>query len=237
VNPRGSRTVPFVSKATGVPWAKVAARVMAGRTLSSLGVVEVVPAHFSVKESVFPFVKFPGVDTMLGPEMRSTGEVMGIAADFATAFAKAEIAAGTRLPDHGTVFLSVRDADKPAVIELARKLAGLGFSLLATHGTARCLVEQGIPARGVNKVKEGRPHCVDAMINGEVAMVINTTSSDVPSVRDSFSIRRTALTRDLPYFTTMQAARAAVAAIAAIATMGAGGAAHIDVRPLQRYHS
>jgi carbamoyl-phosphate synthase large subunit len=235
VNPRASRTVPFVSKATGVPWAKVAARVMAGRKLaelrSSMNVREVVPAHCAVKEAVFPFVKFPGVDTVLGPEMRSTGEVMGLAGDFPTAFAKAEIGAGTRLPDGGTAFLSVRDADKAAAAEIGRRLVELGFAVLATRGTAAYLAEHGVPARAVNKVNEGRPHCVDAIINGEVAMVINTTSADPKSVRDSFSIRRSALVRDLPYFTTVQAARAAAAAIAALR------AGALDVKPLQEYHS
>jgi len=231
VNPRASRTVPFVSKATGVPWAKVAARVMAGRTLAELRVAEVEPPHVAVKEAVFPFVKFPGVDTVLGPEMRSTGEVMGLAADFATAFAKAEIAAGTRLPDGGTAFLSVRDADKPAAAEVARRLIELGFTVLATRGTAAFLDGRGIPSRTIDKVNEGRPHCVDAIINGEVSMVINTTSADPIAVRDSFSIRRSALVRDLPYFTTVQAARAAVAGIAALR------AGALDVRPLQEYHA
>ncbi len=229
VNPRGSRTVPFVSKATGVPWAKVAAQVMAGRKLAELGVREVTPSHVAVKEAVFPFVKFPGVDTVLGPEMRSTGEVMGIARDFPTAFAKAEIGAGTVLPREGTAFISVRDQDKTATVEVARRLVDLGFAILATHRTAAYLREQGVPARGINKVKEGRPHCVDAIINGEVAMVINTTT-DAQAIRDSFSIRRSALNRGVPYFTTVQAAAAAAAAIAAIR------ASVLDVQTLQEYH-
>jgi carbamoyl-phosphate synthase large subunit len=229
---------PFVSKATGVPWAKVAARVMAGAKLADLGVKETVPTHFSVKEAVFPFVKFPGVDTVLGPEMRSTGEVMGIAADFPMAFAKAEIAAGTRLPSSGTVLMSVRGVDKKAAGDVAAALVAMGFRILATQGTAAWLEEHGIPATVVLKVAQGRPHCVDAMINGEVAMVINTVSSDPASVRDSFSLRRTALTRDLPYFTTMQAAAAATAAIQALRGTGPAGSAGrtIDVQPLQRYH-
>jgi carbamoyl-phosphate synthase large subunit len=229
VNPRASRTVPFVSKATGVPWAQVAARVMVGRKLAEMGLREVTPPHVAVKEAVFPFAKFPGVDTVLGPEMRSTGEVMGIAADFPTAFAKAEIGAGTRLPQGGTVFLSVRDQDKQPACEVARRLAELGFEILATDGTAAHLRAAGVAARRVNKVKQGRPHCVDALINGEIAMVINTTT-DAQAIRDSFSIRRTALQRDVPYFTTVQAARAAAAAIASLR-----GSA-LDVRPLQEYH-
>jgi carbamoyl-phosphate synthase large subunit len=212
-----------------VQWAKLAARVMAGRKLAELGAREVTPAHVSVKEAVFPFAKFAGVDTVLGPEMRSTGEVMGLAADFPTAFAKAQIGAGTRLPDRGTAFVSVRDEDKEAACDVARRLVELGFEVLATHGTARFFVERGVAARGVNKVREGRPHCVDAIINGEVTLVINTTT-DAAAIRDSFSIRRTALTRDLPYFTTVQAARAAAQAIAALR------ARPLDVRPLQEYH-
>jgi carbamoyl-phosphate synthase large subunit len=236
VNPRASRTVPFVSKATGVPWAMVAARVMAGRTLAELPDVQraagVVLDHVAVKEAVFPFVKFPGVDTVLGPEMRSTGEVMGIARDFPTAFAKAETGSGTHLPRSGTVFISVRDQDKEPVAAVARKLVEHGFSILATHGTAATLRSLGVPARGINKVKEGRPHCVDAIINGEVAMVINTTT-DAQAIRDSFSIRRSALNKNVPYFTTVQAASAVAAAIAAIASRPGG---ILDVRSLQEYH-
>jgi carbamoyl-phosphate synthase large subunit len=233
VNPRASRTVPFVSKVTGQPLAKVAARVMVGRTLAELGVREIVPPHVGVKEAVFPFVKFPGTDTILGPEMRSTGEVMGIDRDFAMAFAKAQLGAGTRLPTdgkQGAAFISVRDEDKPAVLEVARKLRELGFRVVATHGTARYFREQGVEADGVNKVYEGRPHCVDGIVNGDYAIVINTTSAG-QAVRDSFSLRRTALTRDIPYFTTVAAARAAAQAIAAL-RRGA-----LDVRSLQEYHS
>ncbi|MSP62680.1 MAG: carbamoyl-phosphate synthase large subunit [Myxococcales bacterium] len=229
VNPRASRTVPFVSKATGVAWAKVAARVMAGRTLASLGVRQVMPAHVAVKEAVFPFKKFIGIDTVLGPEMRSTGEVMGIAADFPTAFAKAQIGAGTVLPSSGTVFLSVRDEDKAAAAEVAERLVALGFAILATHGTAAFLRARGIAARAVNKVRDGSPHCVDAILDGEVALVINTTS-DGQAIRDSFSIRRTAVNREVPYVTTVRAARAAAEAIAALAT------GRLDVCSLQEYH-
>ncbi len=228
VNPRASRTVPFVSKATGVPWARMAARVMVGRKLAEMGVREVTPRQVSVKEVVFPFKKFTGVDTILGPEMRSTGEVMGIAADFPTAVGKAELSCGTVLPQSGTVFLSVRDEDKPAAAEVARRLFGLGFSILATHGTAAFLRDRGVEARGVNKVKEGRPHCVDAIINGEVAMVINTTT-DAQAIRDSFSLRRSALNRGVTYMTTIQMARAIAEAIAALRERSP------EVKSLQEY--
>ncbi|MEJ2699112.1 MAG: carbamoyl phosphate synthase large subunit, partial [Desulfuromonadales bacterium] len=188
VNPRASRTVPFVSKATGRSLAKIAARVMAGQTLEKLGISgDIVPRHVSVKESVFPFVKFPGVDTLLGPEMKSTGEVMGIDLEFGKAFAKAQLGAGVRLPLSGKVFISIKDADKKYVIEPARKLVEAGFELVATRGTAAFLAEKGIPAKPVNKVKEGRPHCVDAIKSHEIAMVFNTTFG-AQSVADSYSI-------------------------------------------------
>ncbi|MCA1662736.1 MAG: carbamoyl-phosphate synthase large subunit, partial [Myxococcales bacterium] len=233
VNPRASRTVPFVSKVTGQPLAKIAARVMVGRTLAELGVREIVPPHVGVKEAVFPFVKFPGTDTLLGPEMRSTGEVMGIDRDFSLAFAKAQIGAGTRLPTDpakGAAFISVRDDDKEAVLEVAKKLHDLGFRIVATHGTAKFFRDRGVAADGVNKVLEGRPHCVDAIVNGEFSLVINTSSVG-QAIKDSFSIRRTALTKDVPYFTTVAAARAAALAIASL-KRGA-----LDVRSLQEYHS
>jgi carbamoyl-phosphate synthase large subunit len=233
VNPRASRTVPFVSKVTGQPLAKIAARVMVGRTLAELGVREIVPPHVGVKEAVFPFVKFPGTDTLLGPEMRSTGEVMGIDRDFPMAFAKAQIGAGTRLPtdpNKGAAFISVRDEDKEAVLEVAKKLHDLGFRIVATHGTAKFFRDRGVAADGVNKVLEGRPHCVDAIVNGEFSIVINTSSVG-QAIKDSFSIRRTALTKDVPYFTTIAAARAAALAIASL-KRGA-----LDVRSLQEYHS
>jgi carbamoyl-phosphate synthase large subunit len=231
VNPRASRTVPFVSKVTGQPLAKIAAKVMIGKTLKELGVREIVPSHVAVKEAVFPFTKFPGTDTLLGPEMRSTGEVMGIDRDFPMAFAKAEIGAGTKLPRTGKVFISVRDEDKAQALEVARRLVGLGFGVVATHGTARYFADHGVSAEGVNKVKEGSPHCVDSIVRGEIAMVVNTTSAGVQTIRDSFSIRRSALVKDVPYFTTMAAARAAVSAILAL-NRGA-----LDVRSLQEYHS
>ncbi len=229
VNPRASRTVPFVSKAVGVPLAKIAAQVMLGRTLAELGVSEVVPEHVSVKESVFPFVKFENVDTILGPEMRSTGEVMGIDTEFSGAFAKAQIAAGNLLPTSGTAFISLRGADKEAGAALGRQLTELGFSLVATHGTADFLRSHGLEVRGVNKVLEGHPHCVDAMANGEIDLVVNTTEG-TQAIVDSRSLRRTALVCSIAYFTTMRGARAAVEAIA-LQKRGA-----LSVTPLQSYH-
>jgi len=228
VNPRASRTIPFVSKAIGVPLAKVAAKVMAGKTLAEVGMVEVEPRHVSVKEVVFPFVKFDGVDTILGPEMRSTGEVMGIDTDFARAFAKACLAAGMRLPVSGTAFLSVRDADKTAAIEIARRLVNLGFSIVATHGTAAFLRDHGLAVRGINKVLEGRPHCVDAMDNREIQLVINTTEG-VQAIQDSRSLRRAALMNNIAYQTTLRGARAALEAIAVTKR------SDIRVAPLQAY--
>ncbi len=236
VNPRASRTVPFVSKATGVPLAKVAAKVMAGRTLGSLGITdEVVPKHVSVKESVFPFHKFPGVDTMLGPEMRSTGEVMGIDATFEVAFGKAITAAGQPLPTAGTVVFSVRDEDKPVAIVAARKLHRMGFQIVATRGTAQSLQRVGIPCESVAKVADGSPHIVDRIKAGDVVLVINTSTNSSKAVRDSYSIRRQTLLAGIPYFTTAAAALAAVDAIQAGATCAPG--APIEVKSLQEWHS
>ncbi len=229
VNPRASRTVPFVSKAVGMPLAKIAAKLMMGKTLEELGVQEQVPGHVSVKESVFPFVKFDAVDTILGPEMRSTGEVMGIDATFAHAFSKAQEAAGNVLPLTGVAFLSLRNEDKDAGVEVARGIANLGFSLLATHGTAKHLQAAGLEVKAVNKVLEGHPHCVDAMANGEVNIVFNTTEG-AQAIADSHSLRRTALTCDISYFTTMRGARAAVSAISARKNDG------VRVKALQHYH-
>ncbi|MDB4963646.1 MAG: carbamoyl-phosphate synthase, large subunit, partial [Myxococcales bacterium] len=228
VNPRASRTVPFVSKAIGKPLAKIAAKVMAGRTLAELGMVEVEPSHVSVKEVVFPFVKFEGVDTILGPEMRSTGEVMGIDSTFARAFMKSWIAAGGKLPMTGTAFLSVREQDKPALVEIARRLVNLSFDLVATHGTAAYLRERGLQCKGINKVAEGRPHCVDAMDNHEIALVINTTEG-MQAIQDSQSLRRAALMNNIAYQTTLRGARAALEAIA-VAKRG-----DLRVAPLQQY--
>ena len=231
VNPRASRTIPFVAKATGVPYAKIAARVAAGESLASMNLHERIPRHVAVKVSVFPFNKFAGVDTILGPEMRSTGEVMGVADDFGAAFHKGLLAAGTRLPQSGRVFVSVRDADKHAVLPAVRHLHTLGFDLVATRGTASFIREAGLPCSAVNKVKEGRPHIVDALVNGDIAMVINTTVG-AQAIADSFSIRRTSLTQRVPHFTTISAALAAAHAIAA----ARAGEKTLVARTLQDYH-
>ncbi len=228
LNPRASRTVPFVAKATGVPMAKIAARIMAGESLLAFGLAARQLTHVAVKEAVFPFARFPNVDIVLGPEMKSTGEVMGIDVDFRRAFAKSQLGAGTHLPTRGTVFLSVKDRDKQELAELARHLTSLGFKLAGTRGTARYLQERGLEVTVLNKVLEGRPHCVDAMLSKDVHLVINTTEGDM-SLADSFSIRRTALTHNLPYYTTMTGARAAVEGIEAL-KRGA-----LDVTPLQAY--
>jgi len=210
VNPRASRTVPFVGKATGVPLAKIAARCMVGKTLAQQGVHgEVVPGYFSVKEAVFPFVKFPGVDTILGPEMKSTGEVMGVGRNFGEAFVKSQLAAGARLPETGTAFISVRDGDKLAVVPVARDLVELGFRLIATRGTAAVLTAHGIAVVAVNKVAEGRPHIVDMIKNGEVNLVVNTVEEKRSAVSDSRSIRTSAVQRRVTYYTTVAGARAA----------------------------
>ena len=214
VNPRASRTVPYVSKAIGRPLAKVAARCMSGKSLEEMGVLdEVVPPYFSVKEAVFPFIKFPGVDTILGPEMRSTGEVMGIGETFPEAFVKSQLAAGVLLPKTGKVFISVRDQDKDKVFEIAKELIGSGFELLATRGTAQALSAGGLDVEAVNKVAEGRPHIVDMIKNGDVAMIINTVSDSHSSIRDSYSIRRTALQGRVTYYTTVAGAKAASSGI------------------------
>ena len=216
VNPRASRTVPFVSKATGVPIAKLAARVMAGEKLRDLGFVEErVPSHVAVKEVVFPFSRFPGNDTLLGPEMKSTGEVMGIDRSFARAFYKAQIAGGFDLPRAGKVFLSVKDSDKPLIVSTARKLTELGFGLVCTGGTHRYLAERGVASSPVLKVPEGRPNIVDAIVSGEIHMVLNTTIGH-QSILDSRDIRRSAFVQGIPYHTTIPGAWAAVAAIEAV---------------------
>jgi len=210
VNPRASRTVPFVGKATGVPLAKIAARCMVGKTLAQQGALaEVVPGYFSVKEAVFPFVKFPGVDTILGPEMKSTGEVMGVGKSFGEAFVKSQLAASAKLPETGTAFISVRDGDKLAVVPVARELLKLGFRLLATRGTAGVLAAHGIAVSVVNKVVEGRPHIVDMIKNGEVSLVVNTVEEKRSAVSDSRSIRTSAVQRRVTYYTTVAGARAA----------------------------
>jgi carbamoyl-phosphate synthase large subunit len=213
VNPRASRTVPFVSKASGRPLAKIAALCMAGKTLKEQGALEeIVPKHYSVKESVFPFAKFPGVDPLLGPEMKSTGEVMGVGRTFAEAFGKAQQAAGIELPTEGRVFLSVREADKPYAADLAKRLTAIGFEIIATSGTAKSIEQLGVVCERVNKVKEGRPHIVDRIKNHEVTLIINTTEGKL-AIEDSFSIRREALNRKVTYFTTMAGAEAFVEAL------------------------
>ncbi len=209
VNPRASRTVPFVSKATSIPLAKIGARAMAGISLAKQGFThEVVPEFFAVKEAVFPFIKFPGVDTILGPEMRSTGEVMGVGETFAEAYIKAQLGAGERMPAVGKVFLAVRDEDKPQVVQVAKNFQSLGYGLCATRGTAAFLAEHGINVQVVNKVTEGRPHIVDTIKNGEIALVVNTVSNLIQSVQDSHSIRRSALNMRVPLFTTIAGALA-----------------------------
>jgi carbamoyl-phosphate synthase large subunit len=210
VNPRASRTVPFVSKATSLPLAKIAARCMAGRTLAEQGVHDgIVPPYYSVKEAVFPFIKFPGADTILGPEMKSTGEVMGVGASFGEAFVKSQMAAGEKLPASGKVFISVRDADKPRTVDIARALSKLGFTLVATRGTAAALSAAGLNVVAVNKVAEGRPHIVDMIKNGEIALIVNTVEEKRTAVRDSYSIRRAALQGRVALYTTLSGARAA----------------------------
>jgi carbamoyl-phosphate synthase large subunit len=228
VNPRASRTVPFVAKAVGLPVAALAARAMAGETIASLKLQKPKLNHIAVKEAVLPFARFPGVDTVLGPEMRSTGEVMGLDANFGRAFAKSQIGAGQKLPLSGTVFISVKDADKAFAVESARALKAMGFEILATRGTVKALEAAGLQVKLVNKVLEGRPHVVDAIKNGEVQLVFNTTEGS-QALSDSLSIRRTALQMKVPYYTTMAGAAAATEAIAAL-RQGA-----LDVAPLQTY--
>ncbi len=229
VNPRASRTVPFVAKATGVPIAKIGARIMAGEKLRSFSLKQrSVSGHVAVKEAVFPFARFPNIDIILGPEMRSTGEVMGIDTSFERAFAKSQLGAGVTLPLTGNVFLSVRHSDRPSLLPLGRKLTEMGFKILATRGTAETLKNAGIEAKVVNKVLEGRPHCVDAILSGEVQLIINTVQG-AQATADSFDIRHSALTHNIPHYTTMAGAAAAVHAIAALHE------GKLDVAPLQSY--
>ncbi len=228
VNPRASRTVPFVAKATGVPIAKIAARVMAGAKLGEFDLRRARADHIAVKETVFPFARFPGVDVVLGPEMRSTGEVMGIDTDFARAFLKSQIGSGISLPEEGQVFISVKDEDKDAMVGLGRELLAMGFSLIATGGTARHLAAEGLPVEPIKKVREGRPHIVDAMKSDQIQLVFNTTE-DAKAIADSFELRRTALVNAIPYYTTVAGAGAAVQAISALKT------GQLEVAPLQDY--
>ncbi len=231
VNPRASRTVPFVSKATGIPFAKLATKVIMGMTLKELGLThEVVPTHISCKEAVLPFNRFQGVDTLLGPEMKSTGEVMGIATSFGLAFAKSQLAAGQTLPLSGTVFLSVRDEDKTDLLNAATRFLDMGFKILATKGTSDFLSDHGITNNKVNKVSEGRPHIVDLIINGSVNLVVNTTS-DKKAIAESLSIRQTTLQFRIPYTTTLAAAKATASAIKSMID------GDMDVKTLQEYHN
>ena len=230
VNPRASRTIPFVSKATGVPLAKLAAKVMVGRTLEELGFTqEVEVKHVSVKESVFPFNRFPGVDTVLGPEMKSTGEVMGIDHAFGIAFAKAQLAAGQILPREGRVFISVKNQDKRAIIFIAKKLSDFGFQIVASRGTAKALAQNGIPVEVVNKVHEGRPNIVDLIKDRKIALIINTPTGHRPK-RDEVSIRAGAVAHNVPLITTISGAAASVNGIEALLKE------EIQVKSLQEYH-
>jgi carbamoyl-phosphate synthase large subunit len=230
VNPRASRTVPFVAKAVGRPVAKMAARVMAGEPLASLGEIARVRDYIAVKESVFPFARFPGTDPVLGPEMKSTGEVMGIARDFDIAFAKAALGGGMTLPQGGTAFVSVKDSDKDNIVPAVEKLVELGFDIIATGGTAAHLQAKGLPVDVVNKVQQGRPHIVDRLLDGQVAIVFNTTEG-WQSLKDSHSIRTTALNKKVPYFTTAPASLAAARAIEAVRGRA------LEVASLQSYYS
>jgi carbamoyl-phosphate synthase large subunit len=230
VNPRASRTVPFVAKSIGIPLAKIAARIMAGEKLRDFKLDQVKkPSHVAVKEAVFPFARFPGVDVILGPEMKSTGEAMGIDSDFARAFAKSQLSAGSAMPMGGCVFISVKESDKALITPAARQLLELGFTIVATSGTANHLRTQGLAVETVNKVREGRPHIVDMLKDGKIQLVINTTEG-AQAIQDSFSIRRTTLLGKIPYYTTVAGARAAAQAIAAIQS-GHG----LDVKSIQSY--
>jgi carbamoyl-phosphate synthase large subunit len=230
VNPRASRTIPFVSKATGVPLAKLATKVMLGRTLPELGFTkEIIPSHVSVKEAVFPFDRFPDVDTLLGPEMKSTGEVMGIDRDFGLAFAKAQLGAGQNLPVEGAVFISVQEDDKKAVLSVARQFYNLGFRIIATRGTSRLLEKNGIQNTKINKVSIGRPHVVDAIKNNEIQLIINTGRGDEPR-RDGYMIRRAALKYRIPYTTTIAGALAICRGITAMKKM------EMTVKSIQEFH-
>ena len=228
VNPRASRTVPFVAKTIGQPIAKIAARIMAGETLKTFNLKDKKLSHVAVKEAVFPFARFPGVDTLLGPEMKSTGEVMGLDRNFETAFAKSQLAGGTRIPQSGTAFFSVKDRDKQAMVAPAKELQTMGFKLIATRGTADFLEQAGLTVTRINKVLQGRPHIVDAIKNGEVQLVFNTTEG-AQAIADSFPIRRNALIYKVPYYTTVAGIRAAVKGVAA------NRAGALEVYPLQSY--
>jgi carbamoyl-phosphate synthase large subunit len=231
VNPRASRTVPFVSKSIGVPLAKLATKVMTGMTLEKLGFTkQIIPKYYAVKEAVFPFLKFPGTDTLLGPEMLSTGEVMGISDDFGMAFAKSQIAASNNLPTTGNVLFSVKDEDKKKAVELARKMLEMGFKIIATKGTCIEFIKNNVSSEFVLKMTEGRPNIVDWTINGKINLIINTTIG-AQSIKDSFPIRRIALDKQIPYVTTIRGAAAVVKAVAALKER------KISVKPIQNYYS
>jgi carbamoyl-phosphate synthase large subunit len=230
VNPRASRTVPFVAKAIGQPIAKYAARIMAGEKLGDLPPLRRAMDYIAVKEAVFPFARFPGIDPVLSPEMKSTGEVMGLDREFAMAFAKSQIGAGTLLPDKGVLFVSVKDSDKAVILPAVRRMEALGFAIVATSGTASFLADAGVKVERVNKVAEGRPHIVDRIIDGGVALIFNTTEG-WQSHRDSASIRASALHARVPYFTTAAASDAVSQAIEALR------GAQLEVRSLQDYYS
>ena len=230
VNPRASRTVPFVAKATGIPVAKIAARLMAGEKLKDFsGLIGMSKNHFAVKAPVFPFNRFPGVDPLLGPEMKSTGEVIGLDKDLAHAIAKSQLGAGVNLPIEGTVFMSVKNEDKADALEIAKELSGIGFKIVATSGTAKFFNENDVEADRVNKVMEGQPHIVDSIINGDIDLVINTTTKSTQALSDSSSIRRMALMNKIPYYTLITAATAATQAIHAMKDRD------LDVASLQSY--
>ena len=228
VNPRASRTVPFVAKVIGEPIAKIASRVMAGESLASFGLKPKALNHVGVKEAVFPFARFPGVDTVLGPEMRSTGEVIGLDRSFGVAFAKSQLGGGTKVPTSGKVFVSMRDADKDRILPSIQMLTELGFTFVATSGTQRYLAEKGIACERINKVLEGRPHIVDAIKNGGIQLVFNTTEG-AQALSDSRSLRRAALLHKVPYYTTLAGAMAAAEGIRAYS------AGDLEVRALQEY--
>jgi len=231
VNPRASRTIPFVSKTIGVPLAKIAARVMAGKSLQEIGFTkEVEFPHIAVKESVFPFNKFTNVDVLLGPEMKSTGEVMGIDKTFGRAFAKSQLATGIKLPLSGTAFISVKDTDKSKTLKIAQGLQELGYRIIATNGTADYLNKNGVTAEAVNKVKEGSPHCVEVIESGEINLVINTVFGE-QAIKDSFSLRRSSLNQNLPYCTTIPGASALVGALKALKEES------LDITTIQEYHN
>ena len=228
VNPRASRTVPFVAKVIGHPIAKLASRIMAGESLASFGLKKFELGHVGVKEAVFPFARFQGVDTVLGPEMRSTGEVMGLARSFPLAFAKSQLGAGVNLPRSGTVFVSLRDSDKAKVVEPLKRLVEMGFKVIATGGTQKYLTAHGVAATKVNKVSEGRPNAADAVRNGGVQLMFNTTEG-ATSLADSKPLRRAALLQKTPYYTTLSGAVAAVEGLSAYAS------GDLEVRALQDY--